>query len=304
MPWDIDCALMIFDKLKQSSYFIDSDDKIYIDSFLNLSHDIIDWDNSTFPKEYFIKKYQVLDDLIKDVFIHKSFIYDKEGIYGHLDSQKTIIEPHIDYYIGLCPDVDFQEHLLYYLIESAKQIKNEYFVLTPQIFKSWDSSWDILVNSKFQHISYNQCYNVDIHKIRHDCLELDTPILKKSPVFKFAGWLDLYNKNLYEKLIPTLDEWKGYGPWDLYAMNVCGIAKSKGVDVEQYILENQVIWFKDVGCWQNKEEHAGHGKIRLIYKDFLSIKIGRQEQRSYIDINLIQYLNQWVEYAKNNNIIK
>jgi hypothetical protein len=304
MPWDIDCALLIFDKLKQSSYFVNSDDKIYIDSFLNLSHDIIDWNNSTFPKEYFIKKYQVLDDLIKNVFIHKSFIYDKEGIYGHLDSQKTIIESHIDYYIGLCPDVDFQEHLLYYLIESAKQIKNEYFVLTPQIFKSWDSSWDILVNSKFQQIPYSQCYNIDIHKIRHDCLELDTPILKTSPIFKFAGWLDLYSKNFYEKLIPTLDEWKGYGPWDLYAMNVCGIAKSKGVDVEQYILENQVIWFKDVGCWQNKEEHAGHGKIRLIYKDFLSIKMGRQEQRSYIDTNIVQYLNQWVEYAKSNNIIK
>ena len=304
MPWDIDCALLVFDKLKQSSYFIDNEDKIYIDSFLNLSHDIIDWDNSSFPKEYFIKKYQILDDLVKDIFVHKPFVYDKEGIYGHLDSQKTIIEPHIDYYVGLCPDVDFQEHLLYYLIESAKQIKNEYFVLTPQIFKSWDSSWDLLVNDKFQNIPYNQCYNIDIHKIRHDCLELDTPALKLSPGFKFAGWLDLYSKNFYEKLIPTLDEWKGYGPWDLYAMNVCNIAKSKGVDIEQYILENQVIWFKDVGCWQNEEEHAGHGKIRLIYKDFLTLKLGRQEQRSYIDKNLLHYLNKWIEYAKNNNIIK
>jgi len=304
MPWDIDYALLIFDKLKQSSYFIDNEDKIYIDSFLNLSHDIVDWSNSLFPKEYFIKKYKVLDDLIKNVFIHKSFIYDKEGIYGHLDSQKTIIEPHIDYYIGLCPDVDFQEHLLYYLIESAKQIKNEYFVLTPQIFKSWDSSWDILVNDKFKYIPYEKCIDVDIHEIRHSCLELDTPSLKPSPGFKFAGWLDLYSKNFYEKLIPTLDEWKGYGPWDLYAMNVCNIAKSKGVDVEQYILENQVIWFKDVGCWQNEEEYGGHGKLRLIYKDFLTLKLGRQEQRSYIDKNLNGYLNQWVEYAKNNNIIK
>jgi hypothetical protein len=33
MPWDIDCALLVFDKLKQSSYFIDNEDKIYIDSF-------------------------------------------------------------------------------------------------------------------------------------------------------------------------------------------------------------------------------------------------------------------------------
>jgi hypothetical protein len=304
MPWDIDYALLTFDKLKQSSYFLNSDDKIYIDSFLNLSHDIIDWDNSSFPKEFFIKKYQVLDDLIKNVFTHKPFIYDKEGVYGHLDSQKTIIEPHIDYYITLCPDVDFQEHLLYYMIESAKQIKNEYFVLTPQIFKSWDSSWDVLVNDKFNHIPYEKCIDIDIHEIRHNCLDLDTPSLKLSTNFKFAGWLDLYNKNLYEKLIPTLDEWKGYGPWDLYAMNVCNIAKSKGVDVEQHILKNQVIWFKDVGCWQNENEYGGHGKIRLIYKDFLKLKLGRQEQRMYIDDNLPKYLTQWVEYAKDKNIIK
>lgn len=303
MPWDIDYALLTFDKLKQSSYFINSNDKIYIDSFLNLSHDIIDWDNSNFPKEYFIKKYQVLDDLIKDVFIHKSFIYDKEGIYGHLDSQKTIVESHIDYYIGLCPDIDFQEHLLYYLIESAKQIKNEYFVLTPQIFKSWDSSWDILVNNKFMSVPYEKCIDIDIHEIRHNCLGLDTPSLKLSPAFKFAGWCDLYSKSFYEKLIPTLDEWKGYGPWDLYAMNVCEIAKYNKVDVEQYILENQVIWFKDVGCWQNEEEYGGHGKLRLIYKDFLLLKLGRQEQRSYIDKNLKLYLNQWFEYAKQKQII-
>ena len=304
MPWDIDYALLTFDKLKQSSYFIDSDDKIYIDSFLNLSHDIIDWDNSSFPKEHFIKKYQILDDLIKNIFIHKPFTYDREGIYGHLDSQKTIVEPHIDYYIGICPDIDFSEHLLYYLIESAKQIKNEYFVLTPQIFKSWDSSWDILVNDKFKTIPYEKCIDVDIHEIRHQCLDLSSPNIRPINTFKFAGWFDLYSKDFYEKLIPTLDEWKGYGPWDLYAMNVCGIAKSKGVDVEQYVLENQVIWFKDVGCWQNENEYGGHGKLRLIYKDFLSLKLGRQEQRAYIDKNLNKYLTDWIKYAQENNIIK
>lgn len=303
MPWDIDYALLVFDKLKSSSYFLNNEDKIYVDSFLNLSHDIIDWNSSTLPKEYFIKKYKVLDDLIKNTFIHKPFIYDKEGIYGHLDSQKSIVESHIDYYIGLCPDVNFQEHLLYYLIESAKQIKDKYFILTPQIFKSWDSSWDLLVNKNFQHIDYTQCIDIDIHEIRYSCSDLDTPIITPLPSFKFAGWFDLYNKNLYEKLIPTLEEWKGYGPWDLYAMNVCNIAKSKKVNVNQYVLENQVIWFQDTGCWKNEEEYGGDGKLRLVYKDFLPLKLGRQEQRSYIDQNLNHYLTQWVEYAEREKII-
>ena len=304
MPWDIDHALLVFERFKKSSYFLNSEDTIYFDSFLNLSNSIIDWESALLPKEYFIKKYKMLDDLIKESFNHKTFIFEGEEVYGHLDSQKVIMEPHIDYYVILCPDVNFQEHLLYYLIESAKQIKDEYFVLTPQIFKSWDSSWDLLVNKKFQDIPYEQCIDVDIHEIRHACLDLDSPTISPLPYFKFAGWFDLYSKNFYEKLVPILDEWKGYGPWDLYSMNVCNIAKSNNVNVNQYVLENQVIWFEDTGCWKNENEYGGDGKLKLIYKDFLPLKLGRQEQRSYIDQNLKAYLTQWVEYAKNNNIIK
>lgn len=304
MPWDIDYALLAFDKLKGSSYFINKEDTVYIDSFLNLSNSIVDWDKAELPKQYFIDKYRVLDDLIKDTFIHKPFVFDAEGVYGHLDSQRSIIEPHIDYYIGMCPDVNFQEHLLYYLLESAKQIKDEYFVLTPQIFKSWDSSWDILVNHQFQSIPHTQCIDVDIHEIRHACLHLDSPSLEPSPSFKFAGWFDLYSKNFYEKLVPTLEEWTGYGPWDLYAMNVCNLAKTQGVNINQYILKNQVIWFQDTGCWKNEQEYGGDGKLRLVYKNFLPTKLGREEQRSYIDKHLNTYLQKWFEYAKTVNIIK
>ena len=112
------------------------------------------------------------------------------------------------------------------------------------------------------------------------------------------------NKNFYEKLTPILDEWTGYGAWDLYSINVCNIAKQYGIDVQQYILENQVIWFYDVGCLRNFEEYGGDGQLKLLYKKFLTLKLGRQEQRAYIDKNLNLYLNQWVEYAKNKNIIK
>jgi hypothetical protein len=114
----------------------------------------------------------------------------------------------------------------------------------------------------------------------------------------------LYNKNFCEKLVPVLDEWNGYGPWDLYSMNVCNIAKQYGIDVQQYVLENQLIWFYDVGCLRNFKEYGDDGQLKMLYKNFLSLKLGRQEQRSDIDTNLNKYLSQWIEYAKNKNIIK
>jgi hypothetical protein len=304
MPWEIDQVYLTVDALKKSIYYIDPTDKIYIDTALNLSDSIIDWEKSSLPKEYFIEKYKVIDNLLKEKFIHKPFIFEGEGIYGHFNLQKTSIQSEIDYYMGVCPDVNFSEYSLYYLIESAKQIKNEYFILTPQIFKSWDSSWDILVNEKFKDVPYEKCIDIDIHEIRHQCLDLDTPNVKPINQFKFAGWFDFYNKNFCEKLVPVLDEWNGYGPWDLYSMNVCNIAKQYGIDVQQYVLENQLIWFYDVGCLRNFEEYGGDGQLKLLYKKFLTLKLGRQEQRAYIDKNLNLYLNQWVEYAKNKNIIK
>lgn len=303
MPWEIDHALLVFDKLKQSSYFINKEDTLYLDTALNLSDKFIDWKQSKLPKEYFIEKYKMLDDFIKPKFNHKSFIYEGEEAYGSINILRSMYEPHIDYYIPLCPDINFQEHLLYYLIESAKQIKNEYFILTPQIYKCWDPTWDVIVNKKFMDVEYDDCLSTDIHYIRNECLSLGQPILKKVPGFKYAGWFDLYSKSFLEKLAPVLDEWNGYGPWDLYTMNVCYIAKQYKVDVQQYILENQVVWFSDTGCLNNQKEYGGDGRLKTLYQDLLFIKTIGREQRKKIDDNLIFYLQKWFKYAKQNKII-
>jgi hypothetical protein len=303
MPWEIDHALLIFDKLKQSSYLINTKDTLYLDSVLNLSSQIINWETSKISKEYFIEKYKVLDNLIKNKIKHNSFIYEGNNIYGHLDLQKTCITPEVDYYMNICPDINFHPYLIPYFLESAKIIKNKYFFITPQIFKSWDSSWDILVNDKFQKIPYSNHLDVDIHEIDHICSSLDFPSLKSLDQFKFAGWCDLYSKSFYEELVPVLDNWTGYGGWDFYSMNVCNIAKSKGVDICQYLLENQVIWFYDVGCLKNTQDPNGDGQLKMIYKNQLSIKLGRHIQRTDIDTNLREYLQKWINYAKQKNII-
>jgi hypothetical protein len=60
MPWEIDYALLTFMQLKKSLYYLDSNDKVYLDSALNLSSFLIDWDKSKLPKEYFISKYESL----------------------------------------------------------------------------------------------------------------------------------------------------------------------------------------------------------------------------------------------------
>jgi len=299
MPWEIDHALLVIDKLKKSQYYINPTHKIYIDTALNLSSAIIDWDNSKLPKEYFIQKYEILCNLLKENFTHTSFIYEGDSVYGHLNLQKSSIDPNIDYYIGICPDINFSEYLLYYLIEASQNIKDDYFILTPQIFKSWDSSWDLLVNSQFMDIPYNQCINFDIHQIEYSTSLIDkSPSLKKLNDFKFAGWFDLYNKKFWEELAPVLEEWNGYGPWDLYSMTISKLAKSMNFNVNQYVLENQIIWFYDTGCLRNYQDYGGDGQLKVLYKNFLTLKLDRHKQRAQIENNMPKYIQSWIDKFK------
>ena len=66
MPWEIDYTLLTFQQLKKSKYYLPEDVNITINSALNLSSFLINWDESKLPKEYFIEKYKTLSILLKD----------------------------------------------------------------------------------------------------------------------------------------------------------------------------------------------------------------------------------------------
>lgn len=305
MPWELDHGLLVADKLKRSLYYIGQSDKVYIDMVLNLSGSIIDWEKSILKPDFFIAKFNILVELLKNKAPVRSKIYTDNTIYGHLDFQRDAVESHIDAYTYICPDVSFHEHLLFYFFESAKTIKDEYYLITPQIFKCWDNTWDPLVNQKYLHVPNTQCIDIDIHDIEYEHLinSSEPPTIKKLNYFKFAGWMDFYNKNFYEKLVPILEEWHGYGPWDLYTLNVCQYAKNNGVNISEYLLENQLIWFYDTGVLKNDLEYGGHGKLKTLYKNFLSLKTDANKQRANIESNLNEYLTRWVQYAKQQKII-
>jgi hypothetical protein len=202
MPWEIDYALLSFTQLKKSKYYIPEDVNIEIETVLNLSSYIIDWDNSKLPKEFFLEKYNQISKLLVD-YNHSKKIYDSKEIYGHLDFQKECIADHIDFYINICPDMYFSEHLFSLLIQSSQQVNNKYFVITPEISKLWDFTWDEITNPEYLNISYDQWNEVDVFDIRNK-LKINSPDIFISNVqkHKWAGWFDLYNKKMWEELCP------------------------------------------------------------------------------------------------------
>jgi hypothetical protein len=89
MPWEIDYALLTFTQLKKSKYFLSKDDYFSVETVLNLSSYIIDWDKSNLSKEFFIDKYNEISNLLID-YNHIKRTYDGDKLYGHLNLQKEL----------------------------------------------------------------------------------------------------------------------------------------------------------------------------------------------------------------------
>lgn len=285
MPWEVDYALLQFMQLKKASQHLSDD--IYFHIGLNLSSYIINWDESKLPKEFFINKFNAalkMLDWAKEVNVT---IYEEDELWGHLDLEKAQMDPKIDYYMSICPDMWFHEYALFYIIESAKQIQDKHFIITPEIHKMWDWTWDELVNKNYQDVPYSDWNKSDIFEIQSRVL--DEPTLQQISRFKYAGWFDLYSKDFME-LIPIPDDWKGYGPWDYYSMLISEMAVKNGIDIKEYVLRNQIIY----EYHPNKEDKSNFADY---YKDLLSLnKI--ENQRQLVESKFPYYIEQWIKTHK------
>ena len=291
MPWEIDYTLLTFQQLKKSKYYLSEDVNITINSALNLSSFLINWEESKLPKEYFIEKYKTLSILLKD-YNHIPFIYEGNELWGHLDLQRNVIVNESDYYISICPDMYFSKHLLSYLTQAAKEIKNKYFVLTPQICRMWDESWEILTHDKYKigpHYGWEK--TVDIYDV-DNFLHTNNEDVGITPINqnKWAGWFDLYNKEFYENLVKIPEDWHGYGAWDAYGLVIAHFSKQYGYDFQQYRLDGQIIFEYSVGPL-NTNTVLGFSNY---YKNFI-VKKDVSEQREFFNSKINHYIEERIK---------
>lgn len=295
MPWELDYALLSFTQLKKSKYYLDEKDKVYIDVTLNLSSYIINWEESRIPKDFFINKFKSLQPLLKDYICHFE-IYNDNKLFGGLDSQLLSTENHIDGYTVLNPDIYFSENLLSLLIEGSKSVTNKYFTITPQIPKLWDNTWDVISHPKYNGISYKEWNTLDTYDVRYfNKYQIDEIRLTPTNTHKWAGWMDLYNKNSWNDFWVSHKDWTGYGPCDWYSMILSQYAKTKGVDFQQYILENQIVCEYEIGPLKDKN-------FSKYYKDMLVLN-NIPNQREQFESRMQEYLQKGIQQLKDKKIL-
>ena len=140
-----------------------------------------------------------------------------------------------DNILYLDSDLIFQPESLFYILGAAKETNKENYIISPQIVRMWDSTWDVLVNKEFINTPANMetYYSNDPFKVIK--CETGEVWAKEINTFKFGGgWFNLISTNLL-KLTDMPDSFGPYGIDDLYVMLCCNILKNKGYDIHQYV---------------------------------------------------------------------
>jgi hypothetical protein len=237
LPHEIDWFEWQSKQFKLGSYYIT--DNVIIDVTLNLN--LMDWNQSQLPKQFFIDKFNQIKTLWD--WAEVQFTVDKENKCLGCDDKRreAIRSTTADNILYLDSDLLFRPELLNYIIESAKLIKNDYYIISPQTVRMWDNSWDIITNKHYLNTPANMetYYANDPFRI----IAEPSSDLKLSPIsqFKFGGgWFNLLSTKLL-KLTDIPDSFGPYGIDDLYVMICCDIMKQKGYNIQQYILEETTI---------------------------------------------------------------
>jgi hypothetical protein len=239
MPYEIDWFEWQAKQLKQCAHYLQDDDHIIMDITLNLN--FINWHESSIPKQYFIKKFnQIIETCFDWCYEMQVDVNDDKTCLGCADKRRNSIQTTTsDYVIYLDCDLIFPVYSLKLLLDSAKRVTSEYFIISPQIPKLWDSSWYVLMNSTYKDVVWDNETFIDPYTVATtiygDCklVPIDT--------FKLGGgWFNLFSTNLLKRLgVP--DSFGSYGPDDTFIMYGCDIMKQKQYDVQQYIIENLVV---------------------------------------------------------------
>jgi hypothetical protein len=278
LPYEIDQLERILIQLKKSSKYIPSEYNIITDVVLNIN--LTNWEKSIIPKEFFIDKFYQLEQLTKTWSKTQFYVNDNNEISGCVSHRRKIFrETQADNVLIFDTDVFFSDSLLYHIISGASVIKLEtpYYILTPQISKMWDNSWDCLVHNNFMNDSVEEFKTKD-PIITSDCL--GEVSIKSIDDFKFGGgWGTLISVPLLKKIdIP--DSLGHYGLEDTFLMIGSLFLKQKGINVKQFVLENEVL--------------VEDNKFRFNpYKKYLSVIDRREEFKKMANENFQKELNKF-----------
>lgn len=243
LPQEIDQLELTLIQLKKSSFMLEeANSKYCVEVLLNLN--LVDWDNSQIPKEYFIDKFDELEILTESWALSNFVVCDEGDILGEMDVKRYSLENNIENissFLWVDCDIIFNEPLLTNFYQANEHLKNaqDYYLITPEIGRCWDNTWDVITNKEFlnEEATHDNYFGRDPYSVR---LNKDR-VLEFVNQFKFAsGWFTLISKKLLD-LITIPKELGSYGIEDTFIMNCAYILAENKYKIAQYKIVNELV---------------------------------------------------------------
>lgn len=247
LPYEIDELENTLNQLKRASYYLSGKNEWVVDVTVSLSNNLINWNKSSIPKSYFEDKLLKLS--AQTDWCAKNFQTSTE-INGCVSQRRFSLNKNTDadYFIWLDTDIVFEERTLSYLENTMEAIKNvtPYSIITPEIVKVWDTTWDCLVNENFLDKPFDYQKTNDPYKdsgIKGDVtIESVRNNFQNQPRFKFAGgWMTCLSGDLVRR-IGVPESFGHYGYEDTFIMwGSEKLVKTQQLDIQQFKLKNLVV---------------------------------------------------------------
>ena len=239
MPWEVESYRRSIQAIESS---LTQTRKLSVSVYacLCVSSEIVNWGESSLDQESIKDEfYRVtrsvkrIDRINAEVSGHGDFLGCVDWRRHHLrqcESGKTVI--------WLDPDIVFPTTTLLSLEHALEDLDQQYYVVTPQLPRMWDDSWDDLVFEEFKQQDFDHWKRFDLTELERICHGLPSSSPRKLTRFKFAGgWFSAFSSDLL-KLIDIPDSFSPYGEEDTYIMQVCNELKRMSRPVSQYLLSN------------------------------------------------------------------
>ena len=247
LPYSIDELERTLIQLKRSSYYLSADNDWVLNISMGSSDYLVDWKQSLISKDYFLDKFYQLDRICDWC---TSYFHSTEEIQGCGDERRQSLKDHndADYFIWLDTDIVFDDRTLSYVENAIKGTMTKYplSIITPEIVRIWDTTWDCLVNERFidkpldyqkTNDPYEDCGikgDVSIETVHNN--------IEGQPRFKFAGgWFTCMSGDLLRR-IGVPDGLGSYGLDDTFIMNAADyFSKNNGDMIVQFKMKNVVV---------------------------------------------------------------
>jgi hypothetical protein len=235
MPSEIEMFERLMIQIRKSLSYLDNNDDVTLKVTLNLNPELTDWDSSEYKQDYFISRFGVLFNGIKNI---NEIILDT-SCWGTTQQKRESYKLDYDQFIFCDTDIILHEHMLKYQLNTSYQLDGTY-IMSPSLAKWWDGSWDVLCHSDYKDKEYGYGMTEEAAK-NVPTQQIKQINVNQIPTIKFGcGMHTLYSKSFWE-LVTIPDEFGGYGPEDTYGMAAANLAIKLGYDIKQFVMDGVYI---------------------------------------------------------------